>query len=134
MTPELLQLQKQVDDLARSLQSLEQLFNQHGHAGVEVDRSPKLSGGSIYCGTVGNGGAAGSVFPAGWSAVKNSLGNYTVTHNLGITNYIVVAQNYADSTGYFIPQNWTATTFDVLTYNTSSSSADRAFAFILVVQ
>lgn len=34
--------------------------------------------------------AAGTPFPAGWSVVRNSGGNYTVTHNLNTTAYSVV--------------------------------------------
>lgn len=33
--------------------------------------------------------------PTGWSVVKNSTGNYTVTHNLNRTDYSVAAMNNA---------------------------------------
>lgn len=69
--------------------------------------------------------------PTGWSAVHNSTGSYTITHNLGTTSYTVTAALFAGSTGYVIPQDHLINTFNVFTYNVSSSSADTAFSFIL---
>lgn len=42
-----------------------------------------------YAGRVADTGAA-ILLPKGWSSVQNGTGDYTVTHNLGNTNYSVV--------------------------------------------
>lgn len=45
---------------------------------------------SGYPGYVNAAGTAGTPFPAGWSVTSTGTGAYTVTHNLGTTNYTVV--------------------------------------------
>lgn len=39
----------------------------------------------------GNGSAALSRLPTGWTLTRNGVGDYTLTHNLGTTSYAVVA-------------------------------------------
>lgn len=72
-----------------------------------------LFGGTIYYGNVSNVGTALTPFPVGWSVVLNSTGDYTVTHNLGTTNYVV-----------FLQQNVTASHTTQLVANVYDSSAD----------
>lgn len=43
----------------------------------------------VFGGRINSTGAAISL-PAGWSSVRNALGQYTVTHNFGATNYACV--------------------------------------------
>ena len=57
----------------------------------------KYVDGRVYVGAwVDTGAGINTVFlPTGWSVVKNSTGNYTVTHNLRRTDYCVAAMNNA---------------------------------------
>jgi len=48
-----------------------------------VDDNSGGGGSAVYAGVVGSLGETVSL-PAGWSAVKDSTGRYTVTHNLGV--------------------------------------------------
>lgn len=46
----------------------------------------------VFFGYVGSDGSTGNVLPAGWSAVRNSVGNYTVTHNVtGLVPVVTMA-------------------------------------------
>jgi len=47
--------------------------------------STPVTGGTIFQGFVPSTGI-GEVVPAGWSAVRNGIGQYTVTHNLGLSD------------------------------------------------
>lgn len=40
----------------------------------------------VYTGHVGSDGSTGNDLPAGWSAVRAGSGQYTVTHNLGLSS------------------------------------------------
>lgn len=53
--------------------------------------------GISYAGAFSTSAAILSPFPTGWSVNKTGTGKYTVTHNLGATNYVVVVLpiNYA---------------------------------------
>lgn len=44
-----------------------------------------------FPGTFDSAGNAGTPFPSGWSISKTGTGSYLITHNLGNTNYAVVA-------------------------------------------
>ena len=54
----------------------------------------KSNGGAagIFAGHILSDGAVGRL-PSGWSAVRNSTGDYTITHNLGGTSYIFVGNS-----------------------------------------
>lgn len=81
-------------------------------------------------GTVSSG-AAGTPFPTGWSASKNSTGNYTITHNLGTTSYVVVATPVGNDTIHAVILSTGSNSFVVVTANNAGSDADCDFMFIL---
>lgn len=87
---------------------------------------------TTYSGAVASGGTAGTPFPSGWSVAKNSTGNYTVTHNLGTSSYVVVA-TIKSGGKQILNSDISNNTFDILTYNASGSAVDGAFGFILIV-
>ena len=78
-------------------------FQQHRHTGTD---SPKVSyldltnvpaptiPQTYYTGVV-TSNAAGTPFPTGWTVVNGSTGEYTITHNLGTTDYTVSALAHA---------------------------------------
>lgn len=92
--------------------------------------------GAVYAGYVGADGTTGNRLPAGWSAVKNSTGNYTVTHNLGFANltHLAVGLSCIGSAGNkYAQQRTTGTgnTFDVETADAGTGTlTDEAFSFV----
>ena len=44
-----------------------------------------------FAGAFDSAGDAGSPFPTGWTVSRTGTGNYLITHNLGTTEYSVVA-------------------------------------------
>lgn len=74
----------------------------HAHTGY--DGSPKVSYGNLtnvpaasvsyYTGVV-TSNAAGTPFPSGWSVAHGSTGEYTITHDLGTTDYTVSALSHS---------------------------------------
>jgi hypothetical protein len=90
----------------------------------------------VYAGTVNVGGTGGTVFPFSWSVTHNSTGNYTITHNLGTLNYVVVATpaNVAAASDTVIGNITTKATDHVqITWATTTGvPIDQYFEFILV--
>lgn len=69
-----------------------------------------------------------------WSVVKNSTGNYTITHNIGFTNYVPIVTASDTNARIICVSGETATKFDVETYNDSATATDTAFNFIVYIQ
>lgn len=99
-----------------------------------IELSPtQTSPASTYGGTVTVAGAAGTPFPDSWT-VSVTGGVYTITHNLGHSNYTVVATiSESSSLGYLRIDSRNDDTFVISTYDTSGSSTARAFGFVLQV-
>jgi hypothetical protein len=91
----------------------------------------------IYIGSVTSAGAAGAIFPPGWSVVRNATGSYTITHNLNTMNYAMfpVATLSTPLADGVIPNVNTKNAADctILWGAPSSSAANTAFDFALVV-
>jgi hypothetical protein len=89
--------------------------------------------GKIYSGRVAAAGTAIKL-PSGWSSTKTATGKYTITHNLGTTNYTIVAiANNRFATWEAIATN----TFTIYIYGHDNVSGDMlfqdaAFHFILI--
>jgi hypothetical protein len=89
--------------------------------------------GKIYSGRVAAAGTAIKL-PSGWSSTKTATGKYTITHNLGTTNYTIVAiANIRFATWEAIATN----TFTIYIYGHDNVSGDMlfqdaAFHFILI--
>lgn len=86
---------------------------------------------ATYAGSVNSGGTA-IALPAGWSSVKNSTGDYSVTHNLGITAYIAVAC-IGVGVRFLAVSAQTSTRFDINTYDNTNTLADGPFQFTLTL-
>ncbi len=119
------------DEIELRIRNLETLAHNHRHTGLDNTKTLGGASGTTYGGTVTGAGAAGSTFPTGWSVAHNGTGDYTVTHNLGTTAYVVVVSNFAGSAAYMILQSFDANSFRLLTYNVTPSVNDTPFSFIL---
>lgn len=69
-----------------------------------------------------------------WTVAKNSTGNYTITHNLGFTNYVPIVTASDTNARIICVSGETATKFDVETYNDAATATDTAFNFIVYIQ
>lgn len=76
-----------IAEIERKLTEQHDLFSNHTHSTVDASKS---FGPKIYTGLVNADGTKGAVFPPGWSS-SVSAGVYTVTHDIGHTNYTVTA-------------------------------------------
>lgn len=92
------------------------------------------STGAVYPGAVLSGGTAGTPFPSGWSVSHTGTGDYTITHNLGTTNYSFAGTLFA-STGAIITLNTqNSNDMEILVKTTAGASVDRTFSFIVATQ
>lgn len=89
----------------------------------------------IYAGFVNLDGSSGLPFPTGWTSANLSSGAYRITHNLGTTNYSVVATlNYLNDGNLRVAllALKTSTTFDIELFGFGSgSNSNGAFSFAL---
>lgn len=92
--------------------------------------------GAVYAGYVGADGSTGNRLPSGWSATKNSTGNYTVTHNLGLADLtrLAVGLSCIGTAGNKAAQQrstGTGNTFIVETVDSGTGTlTDEAFSFV----
>lgn len=56
-----------------------------------VDNAAATLGGKVFGGVVTAAGAAGGIFPSGWSISKLSTGRYQINHTLATNAYAVTA-------------------------------------------
>jgi len=84
---------------------------------------------TVYGGRV-TSNASGTPFPTGWSLSHGSTGFYTITHNLGHSNY-VVAVTLLTNPGRANISSDSTTSFTVRTQNASGSDADFDFYFVV---
>lgn len=96
-----------------------------------VDRSIASIASAGYAGRVDSAGAAGNPFPSGWTSTRNSLGSYTVTHNLGTTAYSPVVSAVGSTAVTARVPTISSNTVQVYTTDSAGSLADSAFSFII---
>lgn len=95
---------------------------------------PTWQGPKSYGGVVGSTGTAGTPFPSGWTSVKNVTGDYTVTHNLGTANYVVVGSAISGGKVFLWSQSSSdGNQFNVLTFSSGGTGTDTTFSFIMVL-
>jgi len=71
--------------------------------------------------------------PSGWTCTKNATGTYTVTHNLGTTDYtVVVSPEYSATVGFAGIYSKAANAFACYVANASGTPIDRNWHFILI--
>ncbi len=115
--------------------------NQHTHNGIDSPLLAKQSSSTpIYGGFVNSDGTAGTPFPSGWTSVLGTGGSahrYTVTHNLGTANWVVVITPIATGTyqTYFSQIfAYDTNSFTVVFFDNGNNDAlvNTAFEFILL--
>lgn len=86
----------------------------------------------IGAGFVNAVGTPGTVFPGGWTSVNLSPGRYQVTHNIGNTNYGVVATVLAATTREFSIEAQNNNDFIMRIYdNATATLTNQDFYFIV---
>lgn len=106
-------------------------FNAAGNGWSIVNTKQAVFGGDVD----GNNPSGTSVLPTGWSASTPSSGRFTVTHNLGTTNYGVSITIEASSVGYVAVLAGVAAntfTYDVVRTSTDTVTASASARFVLV--
>lgn len=108
-------------------------FTDLGNRWEDAVEGPTISQGIPYAGFVIGSAGAGvtGTLPIGWSVAQTSTGVFTVTHNLGHTDYSVVAT--ADSTlDRTLERTVKATaSFQVKTTDLANGASDVDFSFLL---
>ncbi len=119
-------LQKDVTDLVRR-------HELHKHLGQTEGTQKLASGSTVYAGSIKSDGTVNFI-PSGWSSVRNSNGNYTITHNLGTTTYAVAVSVSDDVLNDIVAGSATTTSFDVRTFTyVGATPNDRAFFFTVTL-
>lgn len=99
--------------------------------------SPVVSQGLPFAGfvdgSVGASVAATSTLPPQWSVVQTSTGLFTITHNLGHTDYAVTATACGTNNTNVQRVIKTANTFQVKVVTTADANADDDFSFFVQV-
>lgn len=86
-------------------------------------------GGGGFSGKSTSGGSG--TLPAGWTISHPSTGIYTITHNLGTTNYIVLVTAIDNGSAIAGGRSISSNTFQV-GITSGGSGADCAFHFTLI--
>jgi len=87
----------------------------------------------IGMGYVTSGGAkdsGGFFLPSAWSVIKNSNGNYTITHNIGAVNKYLPIINLIGSSDKSFAVTVGATSTTIYTFNQAGTATDTAFMFV----
>lgn len=87
------------------------------------------SKGAGFLGQVSSSGT-GIVLPTGWSS-SGAGGSYTVTHNLGITTYIVIATSFGNLATWSIVSTQSANNFTITTLVGNGTQTSGSFNFVL---
>jgi hypothetical protein len=85
---------------------------------------------NVYAGSVVSNAAA-AYFPTGWSFSRTGAGIYTITHNLGTTNYSVNITPIGIVADFAAAYTKTTTQFSVVIANSSTVPVDSNFDFIV---
>ena len=86
----------------------------------------------IYHGRVDTSGSADRL-PSGWTSTKDAVGEYTVTHNLGTSNYTVIPTARSGSDNIAILADVNSNDFELECYDWGSDTKeDVDFHFILI--
>src|SRR3990167_750579 len=99
-----------------------------------VATTADIADAGVFAGYVGANGTTGNNLPAGWSAVRDSVGVYTITHNLGLAAGVDLA---VAITPICSDDRWGnkraapgVNSFSVGIIDAGSGAADNAFTFI----
>ena len=84
----------------------------------------------VFAGYVDSAGDEGSPFPTNWTSQKDATGQYKITHNLGSSAY-AVGTIADDTTAFLVLTGKMDNEFQIWTYDSSSTLANRGFYFLL---
>ena len=85
----------------------------------------------VYGGRIANNGTASVTYgPSGWTVSRTAAGTVVITHNLGTTNYTIVASPYLASFR-LTPSVINANDVTIITWNTADVAQDSGFNFTL---
>jgi hypothetical protein len=131
-------IQQSADDHEQRLQPIEEQFSQGLRSQLEfpLDETStqliqeaagtaNIAGGNVV------GGAAGGMFPTGWSVSHLAAGLYQITHTLNTSNYSVVATPNVFASRWISVYSKTSTTFNIAIANTAGTATDTDFDFIV---
>lgn len=96
-----------------------------------ADTWTSLGADTVYGGVVASNGTAGTPFPSGWTSQATATGIYVITHNLGHSNYAVVAWAYSTAVRAVNLSNKGTTAFTVTVKDSGGTDTANAFEFIL---
>ncbi len=128
MTPE--EIQKRIEDLEREIRSFKFINRFQFNKDISIGQNARILG-AIFPGSVASDGSTVHL-PTGWTATRTATGKYTVTHNLNLTRYVVLAspsQNLATELDTNTP---TSTAFKVET-RLDLAFADCGFNFLVML-
>ena len=127
MTPEEQQkLKKDFEDLKFKF---EQVFKPDR---FQFDHDVRLAAGTKLRGLFAGGN--NSYLPKDWTLVHGGTGSYTITHNLGFSDYVVMATLQQSTFQDFIVSitSKTATSFVVNIQDSAGTGANASFDFFLI--
>lgn len=124
-------IEADIKTLFADLRQQEHRHYTHEHKGTDLSKRLDLVSPQNAYGGVINSNGTSSVIPSGWTSGLASH-KFTVTHNLGTTDYGVTATptNILGHTEVF---GFTSTKFDVQIFDASASLVDVSWAFVLAV-
>lgn len=91
----------------------------------------------IYAGYVNADGSAGKPFPSGWTVVNSSTAAYTITHNLGTTNYSILVTALYNNDGVIqtaLFNNKAANSVGIIFFVKSGGNSNCAFSFAISIR
>lgn len=88
----------------------------------------------VYSGVAGGnpGAIDGPTFPSAWTFARNGVGDYTITHGLGHTNYAVGAESRLGAVDEAYVSAKDATSFRYVRYQAGVGPIDGDFDFMLI--
>lgn len=129
MDPKLLELEKRIEDLEKH--KVDRLVLPPVQNIITQTVFKRIFGGGV----ASNGSVTHAIFPNSWSATKDATGEYTITHNLGTTEYVPIATclEITSTPRIFNFETVGANTFTVTTWADDGTAADAAFWFLVLV-
>lgn len=86
-----------------------------------------------FWGRVNSNGTKGSPFPNGWKSENLAAGRYKITHNLGNTNYVVVASALSGNETNELVFARNDNDFEIRFFNNVNSLTNTDFMFIVLI-
>jgi hypothetical protein len=122
-------MEDQLLKLQNDFNELRDVVYAHKHKGYDLTKELPIS--TVYAGIVGSDGVAINL-PDGWTSARNSLGYFTVTHNLGHINYVPVAIAH-DVVAFCAVADFNADYVKFAFLDSGANLTDRRFYFTITL-